>query len=81
MALLARADGMYVTAENRGAQPLIANRAAIGAWEKFRVVSNAGGTVSLLAAINNHYVTAGPQPLIANATSIGPAQRFFAVIA
>jgi hypothetical protein len=27
-----------VTAENAGAQPLIANRAAIGLWEKFDLI-------------------------------------------
>ncbi|MBB4936841.1 hypothetical protein FHR32_001146 [Streptosporangium album] len=30
---------MYVAAENAGAQPLIANRTAIGPWEQFDIVA------------------------------------------
>jgi hypothetical protein len=37
--LRAAVNNMYVVAENAGAQPLIANRAAIGAWEKFDLVA------------------------------------------
>ncbi|MEV5388331.1 hypothetical protein [Streptomyces sp. NPDC052721] len=40
MSLLALANGQYVTAENAGASALIANRAAIGPWEKFTLVIN-----------------------------------------
>lgn len=35
MALHARVNGRYVTAENAGAAPLIANRTAVGSWERF----------------------------------------------
>ena len=35
--LMAGANGKYVTAENAGDKPLIANRAAAGAWETFDV--------------------------------------------
>ena len=31
-------NSQYVTAENNGAGSLIANRAAIGPWEKFELV-------------------------------------------
>ena len=34
----AEVNGLYVTAENAGAAPLVANRAAIGAWERFDLV-------------------------------------------
>jgi hypothetical protein len=34
-ALRAHANGRYVTAEKAGSAPLIDNRTAIGAWEKF----------------------------------------------
>jgi hypothetical protein len=34
---IAKVNGRYVTAEAGGAQPLIANRTAIGAWEKFNL--------------------------------------------
>jgi len=37
-ALRAAANGRYVTAEQAGAQPLIANRTAAGPWEKFTIV-------------------------------------------
>ncbi len=35
IALRARSNGMYVCAENAGAAPLVANRAAVGARERF----------------------------------------------
>jgi hypothetical protein len=31
---------MYVTAENAGAAPLIANRTAIGSWEEFDLIND-----------------------------------------
>ncbi len=39
MSLQAAANGKYVTAENAGAQPLIANRDAIGRREQFDLIS------------------------------------------
>jgi hypothetical protein len=68
-----------VTAESAGAKPLIANRSAIGAWEKFRLITNTDGTVSLQSNANGRYVTAenaGAQPLIANRTAIGAWEKF-----
>jgi hypothetical protein len=68
-----------VTAENGGASPLIANRTSIGAWERFQVVANADGTVSLLANANGRYVTAengGAAALVANRTAIGAWEKF-----
>ena len=79
MALRAGANGRSVTAEDAGAQPLVANRTAAGSWERFRLVVNAGGTLSLLAAVNNRFVTAenaGAQPVVANRTAIGQWERF-----
>ena len=49
---------MFVCAEGAGAQPLIANRAAVGAWETFARVNNSDGTISLRATVNNKYVVA-----------------------
>jgi beta-glucosidase len=74
--LRARVNGQYVTAENAGAAPLIANRAAIGPWEQFDQIDQAGGAIALRSHANNDYVTAGTSPLIANATSVGAAQTF-----
>ncbi|MER7279856.1 PQQ-dependent sugar dehydrogenase [Dactylosporangium sp. NPDC000244] len=79
VALKARSTGLYVCAENSGAEPLLANRASVGSWETFTLVRNADGTVSLLAQANAKYVTAenaGAQPLIANRTAIGPWEKF-----
>jgi hypothetical protein len=70
---------MYVTADNAGASPLIANRTAIGTWETFQLIRNSNGTVSLLALANTMYVTAenaGASPLIANRTAIGTWEQF-----
>ncbi|MFJ1584034.1 xylosidase [Streptomyces sp. NPDC088197] len=39
VSLRAQATNQYVTAENAGAAPLVANRAAIGAWEKFDLIT------------------------------------------
>jgi hypothetical protein len=79
IALRTRSTNQYVCAENAGAQPLIANRAAIGQWETFALIRNPDGTVSLRAQANNNYVcaeNAGTQPLIANRTAIGTWEKF-----
>jgi hypothetical protein len=69
----------YVTAESGGAQPLIANRTAVGAWERFLVINNRDGSQSLQAGANNRYVTADLSnggTLIANRTAIGAWEEF-----
>ncbi len=69
----------YVTAESAGAQPLAANRAKVGAWEKFYEVDPARAGVSLRAMANNRYVTAesaGTHPLIANRTIVNGWETF-----
>ena len=76
----AHANGRYVTAEAAGTKPLIASRTAIGPWERFKLVLNSGGSISLLATANGRYVTAehaGSTPLIANRTAIGPWETFY----
>ena len=35
VSLLAKANGKWVTAENGGASPLIANRGVVAGWEEF----------------------------------------------
>jgi hypothetical protein len=68
-----------VCADNAGANPLIANRTSIGAWESFDLIKNADGSVSLRAHANGKYVCAdnyGNNPLIANRTSIGAWESF-----
>jgi hypothetical protein len=79
ISLRAHANSMYVTADNAGASPLIANRTAIGTWETFDQINNSDGTISLRAHANSMYVTAdnaGASPLIANRTAIGTWEEF-----
>ncbi|GAA5187867.1 hypothetical protein GCM10023322_37170 [Rugosimonospora acidiphila] len=79
ISLRAHANGDYVTAENAGAQPLIANRTAIGPWEQFDLLDAGNGNIALRAHANNNIVTAdnaGAAPLIANRTAIGTWETF-----
>jgi hypothetical protein len=79
VALKSRANGMYVCAENAGANPLVANRAAAGAWETFARINNSDGSVSFRAQANGRYVVAengGAAALIANRTAIGAWEKF-----
>jgi len=65
--------------DNAGANPLIANRTAIGGWETFQLLHNGDGSISLRAGANGKYVTAesaGAAALIANRTAIGPWEEF-----
>jgi lysophospholipase L1-like esterase len=75
----AHANGKYVTADNAGASPLIANRTAIGSWEQFDEIDQGSGNIGLRAHANSHYVTAenaGASALIANRTAIGLWETF-----
>jgi len=79
IALLANVNGRFVTAEDAGNSPLIANRTAVSGWEKFQVIVSSDATISLRAAVNGRYVTAenaGSSPLIANRTAIGLWEKF-----
>lgn len=81
ISFMSQADNKYVTAEDAGAQSLIANRTAIGQWEQFDLVDagQGNGDVALRSHANGLYVTAedaGAQPLIANRTAVGPWETF-----
>ncbi|MGH8888614.1 MAG: carbohydrate-binding protein [Acidothermaceae bacterium] len=79
ISLRAHANGDYVTADNAGASPLIANKTAIGTWEEFDLINNADGSISLRAHANSDYVTAenaGASALIANRTAIAGWEEF-----
>ncbi|MEV0405052.1 hypothetical protein [Actinoallomurus sp. NPDC050550] len=79
ISLRSRANSDYVTAENAGASPLIANRTSIGPWEQFDMVDAGGGNIALRAHANAQYVcadNAGASPLIANRTSVGQWETF-----
>ncbi|GAA2375380.1 PQQ-dependent sugar dehydrogenase [Dactylosporangium salmoneum] len=79
VSLRAHVNNRYVTAEDGGGSPLIANRSAVGSWEQFDVVDQGDGYVALRAHANNQYVTAengGDSPLIANRSAVGPWEKF-----
>jgi lysophospholipase L1-like esterase len=81
VSLLAHANWRYVTADAGGTKPLIANRTAVGTWERFEVVDLGDGTgdVALWSDYNGRYVAAdsfGNAPLIANRTAVGAWERF-----
>ncbi|GIH17509.1 fascin domain-containing protein [Rugosimonospora africana] len=79
ISLRAHANNNYVTADNAGASPLIANRTAIGPWEQFDVLDAGNGNIALRAHANSDIVTAdnaGASPLIANRTAIGGWETF-----
>ena len=74
----ASANNTFVSAENAGASPLVANRTAASTWEQFRVIDNGDGTIALQAVINGGFVTVDPasNQLIARSTAIGTAEKF-----
>jgi beta-glucanase (GH16 family) len=75
----ASANGSFVSAENAGASPLVANRGAVSTWEQFRVIDNGDGTISLQAVINGLFVAADLASggrLIANQGAINNTTRF-----
>jgi glucose/arabinose dehydrogenase/PKD repeat protein len=79
ISLRARVNSQYVTADNGGSSPLIANRAAIGPWEQFDRIDLGNGNIALRARANGLIVTADPAgvaPLIANKTTAGAAETF-----
>ena len=79
VALRARINNRFVTAERGGGAPLIANRTAIGPWEQFDLIPQSSTTVALRAHANNRYVSAdnaGASPLIANHSAIGAWELF-----
>ena len=78
IALQAAANNKYVTADNAGQLPLIANRNSIGSWETFKLIDLGNNNVALQAC-NSKYITAdnaGQLPLIANRNSIGSWETF-----
>ena len=79
ISLRSHANNLIVTADNAGANPLIANRTTVGTWEEFDLIHNADGSVAFRAHANGDIVTAdnyGNDPLIANRTSIGAWESF-----
>lgn len=79
VSLRARVNNRYVSADNGGSSPLIANRTAIGLWEQFERIDLGNGNIALRARANNLIVSAdnaGSSPLIANRTAAGQWETF-----
>ncbi|MFK0158636.1 xylosidase [Streptomyces sp. NPDC090493] len=77
--LKARANGKYVTTENAGTDPLVANRDSAGTWEKFDQIDLGSGNIALRSRANGRIVcadNAGASALIANRTAIGSYETF-----
>lgn len=73
------ANRLYVTAENAGNSPLIANRTALGGWETFTIVDLGNGLVALRSTANGLFVCAdgrGQSPLIANRKTVSTWESF-----
>jgi beta-glucanase (GH16 family) len=80
--LRASANGTFVSADNAGASPLVANRATASTWEQFRLIDNGDGTISLQAVVNGLYVTVDAgngSRLIASRSAIGSSEKFHRV--
>ncbi|MCW2639490.1 MAG: lectin, partial [Dactylosporangium sp.] len=79
ISLRSHANNLYVTAENAGSSPLIANRTAIGGWEQFDRLDLGNGNIALRSHANGKIVTAenaGSSPLIANRDTAGSWETF-----
>jgi hypothetical protein len=79
VALRALVNNMYVSADNYGNNPLIANRTTASTWETFDEIDMGNGNIALRAHVNNKYVcadNAGTSPLIANRTSVGSWETY-----
>ena len=78
ISIKAQSDNLFVTAENGGNAPLVANRTGASTWEEFQVVDGGNETVALKSLANGQYVSAGGAGgvLIASKTAIGPSETF-----
>ncbi|MCF3133156.1 fascin domain-containing protein [Streptomyces olivochromogenes] len=82
ISLRAHSNGKLVTADaavNQTNPPLRANRTAIGPWEKFTLVDNDDGRVSLQSGHTGKYVAAqegNTASLVASQNEITPSATF-----
>src|SRR5262249_38811124 len=75
--------GLFVSADlNRSASaPLVADRQAVGNWERFQWIELAGGSVALLGQTTGRYVSADLNvaayaPLVSDRTAVGTWESF-----
>lgn len=79
VSLLSRANYRFVSAEQGGAKPLVANRSSVGRWEQFDMVRTSTTNVTLRSLSNDLFVSAeagGALPLIANRDGAGRWESF-----
>lgn len=79
VALRAKANNKFVTAENAGNSPLIANRTSIGTWETFDLIWINSTDVQMRSHANGKFVcaeAAGTEPLVSNRDVRGPWETF-----
>jgi hypothetical protein len=75
--LVALNNGKFVSAENAGGSPLVANRTTAGSWETFQLTNRSDGTASLTATVNSRGVaTQSNGQLIANTPSGTAAENY-----
>lgn len=74
------ANSLIVSNDPTGTNPLAATKSSVGgAWESYKLISNADGTISLQSKANNLYVAAdlnNSNKLIARSSSIGKWEEF-----
>jgi hypothetical protein len=84
VSLRARVNNKFVTAEDAGAKPLIANRDTVGGtWEVFDQFDLGRGDIALRARVNGKFVTAesaGAAALIANRDTVGGTWERFQLV-
>ena len=82
VAFQAISNKKYVTAQNLGASPLIAESSIIGAEQQFHLIRNSDDTVSLQSLANGKYVSAVNDitPLKADKTGISALEKFFMIV-
>lgn len=78
IAIKAAVNSKYISAENAGSLPLIANRDAILDWETFEISFYEQGKVALRSMRNFKYVSAekASSPLVAKKNKVGPSELF-----
>jgi beta-glucanase (GH16 family) len=75
----ASANNTFVSADNAGTSPLVANRATASTWEQFHLIDNGDGTIALQSVANNLFVTVDSSNgtrLIASRSAIGTTEKF-----
>lgn len=76
-------SSQYVSADNAGATPLVANRPTAAGWESFTFVPQSGSTYSILAAANNQLVSVQSNgqliPNVANSGTVPTSALFYVV--